>query len=139
MYERLVITLIVVMITAMSMWFLRRWQLKHAQDATQRLGITTDIPTIVYFWSTTCRQCKNIQKPILQQLIAECGAEHVQLITYNVEESADVATAWGVRTVPTTFIVDRSGEVLHVNNGLATEGALRRQLKLQKIVEGSVQ
>jgi len=49
-----------------------------------------------------------------------------------VDESADIAKAWGVMTIPTTFIIDQSGEVVFVNFGLATDGVLHRQLKLPR-------
>jgi len=69
----------------------------------------------------------------------EYGEKYLRLISYNVDESSDIAKAWGVMTIPTTFIIDQSGEVLFVNSGLATDGVLRRQLKLQQISQGEAQ
>lgn len=110
---------------------MRRRRIRRAQNAMQHLGITPGIPTIVYFWSAGCHACQTVQKPILERMVEEYGEEHLQHIFYNVDESLGIAKAWGVMTIPTTFILDQNGEVVFANNGLATEGVLRRQLKFQ--------
>ena len=128
MYERLAIVLFALIVAAIGMGLVRRRGIQRAQNAIQRLGITPGIPTIVYFWSPSCHTCRNAQKPILEHIVEEYGEKYLQLISYNVDESADMAKAWGVMTIPTTFIIDQSGEVLFANNGLATDGMLHRQL-----------
>ena len=139
MYERLEIILIVLVVAAIGMGLVRRRRIQRAQNAIQRLEITPGIPTIVYFWSPRCHLCRNAQKPILERIVEEYSEKYLQLISYNVDESSDMAKAWGVMTIPTTFIIDQSGEVLFVNIGLATDGVLHRQLKLQHISQGEVQ
>lgn len=139
MYERLAIILFVLIIAAIGMGFVRRRGIQRAQNAMQRLGITPGIPTIVYFWSPRCHTCLNAQKPILARIVEEYGEKYLRLIAYNVDESSDMAKAWGVMSIPTTFVIDQSGEVLFVNIGLATDGVLHRQLKLQHISQGEVQ
>jgi len=128
MYNRLAITLFVLILAAIGMWVVRRKGIQRAQNAIHHLGITPGIPSIVYFWSPGCHPCRNAQKPVLERMVEEYGEENLRLISYNVDESSDVAKAWGVMTIPTTFIVDQNGEVLCANNGLATEGMLHRQL-----------
>ena len=130
MYERLAIVLFALIVAAIGMGLIRRRGKLRAQNAMQRLGITPGIPTIVYFWSPRCHPCRNAQKPILERIVEEYGEKYLQLISYNVDESADMAKAWGVMTIPTTFIIDQCGEVLFVNTGLATDGVLHRQLSL---------
>ena len=139
MYERLAIILFVLIVAAIGMWLVRRRGIQRAQNAIQGLGITPGISTIVYFWSPRCHLCRNAQKPILEHIVEEYGEKYLRLISYNVDESSDMAKAWGVMTIPTTFIIDQSGEVLFVNSGLATDGVLHRQLKLQHISQGEVQ
>jgi thiol-disulfide isomerase/thioredoxin len=138
MAERLAIALFVLIIAAIGVWVVRRRRIRHAQVALQRLGIIPGIPTIVYFWSPGCHQCRNTQKPILERILKEYGESRLQLISYNVDEAFDMTKAWGVMTIPTTFIVDQSGEVVFANNGLATDGRLHRQLELQHILQGEV-
>jgi len=139
MYKRLAITLSVLIIAAIGMWLMRRRRIQRAQNAMQHLGITPGIPTIVYFWSAGCQQCRTAQKPVLERMLDEYGEEQLQHISYNVDESFDIAKAWGVMTIPTTFILDQNGEVVFANNGLATDGMLRRQLNLQPASQGKVQ
>lgn len=139
MYERLAIIVFVLIVAAIGMGLIRRRGIQRAQNAIQRLGITSGIPTIVYFWSPRCHLCRNAQKPILERIAEEYGEKYLRLVAYNVDKSAEIAKAWGVMTIPTTFIVDQSGEVLFVNIGLATDGVLHRQLKLQHISQGEVQ
>ncbi|MEE8416384.1 MAG: thioredoxin family protein [Desulfobacterales bacterium] len=138
MYERIAITLFVLIIAGTGMWFVRRRGIQRAQNTIQHLGITPGVPTIVYFWSTGCYQCRTAQKPILERMVEEYGEEHLQLISYNLDESFDIAKEWGVMTIPSTFIVDQNGDVLFANNGLATDGMLRRQLKIHHIPQGEV-
>ncbi len=130
MYERLAIILFVLIVAAIGTVLVRRRGKQHAQNAMQHLGITPSIPTIVYFWSPRCHLCLSAQKPILERIVKEYGEKYLHLISYNVDESSDIAKTWGVMTIPTTFIVDQSGEVLFVNAGLATDRALHRQLQL---------
>ena len=139
MYERLAIILFVLIVAAIGMGLVRRRGIQRAQNAIQRLGITPGIPTIVYFWSPRCHSCRNAQKPILERMVEEYGEKYLRLISYNVNESSDIAKAWGVMTITTTFIIDQSGEVLFANSGLTTDGVLHRQLKLQHISPGEVQ
>jgi thiol-disulfide isomerase/thioredoxin len=133
MYERLAIILFVVIIAAIGIGLVRRRGKQRAQNAIQRLGITPGILTVVYFWSPRCHLCRNAQKPILERMVEEYSEKYLRLISYNVDESAEIAKTWGVMTIPTTFIVDQSGEVLFVNIGLVTDTVLHRQLKLQHI------
>lgn len=128
MYERLAIILFVLIVAAIGMVLVRRRGMQRAQNAIQRLGITPGILTVVYFWSPRCHLCRNAQKLILERIVEEYGEKYLRLISYNVDESSDIAKTWGVMTIPTTFIVDQSGEVLFANNGLATDGMLHRQL-----------
>src|SRR4030065_1411312 len=97
MYERLAIILFVLIVAAIGMVLVRRRGIQRAQNAIQRLGITPGIPTIVYFWSPRCHQCRNAQKPILECIVEEYGEKYLQLISYNVDESSDMEKAVGVR------------------------------------------
>ena len=67
-------------------------------------------------------------KPILERLLARVGPDKLQLVAVDVSEKTDVAREWGVATVPCTYVIDPNGEVAHVNNGLASEPTLRRQV-----------
>lgn len=129
MYERLLITFGVIVFVWAVLSIMKRRQITLSNRASQRLQKQRNVPTIVYFWSDGCALCKTAQKPILEGILAEYGNERIALTTYNVEESPDVAKEWGVRTLPTTFLLDSTGTVKHTNNGPITSANLRRQLE----------
>jgi thiol-disulfide isomerase/thioredoxin len=91
-------------------------------------GLRKGIPTVVYFWSETCAPCKAVQSPAVKQLVARLGANGVQIVEINALENPDIADAWGVLGLPTTFIVDSTGQPRHVNHGVARVEQLERQL-----------
>jgi thioredoxin 1 len=86
------------------------------------------VPGVVYFWSPDCAPCQTVQKPALAALQEELGDGGLQVLAVNVYERPELAEAWGVLSLPTTFLVDRQGEPRGVNNGVAREDKLRRQI-----------
>jgi thioredoxin-like negative regulator of GroEL len=128
MLERLIVTLCVLVLSVLTVRLMRRRQRRHVEHVARRLDRGVHPPAIVYFRSAACAQCAYVQSPILDRVMAASGARRLRLVTYDVDDVPDVAKAWGVRTLPTTIVVDRHGNVVHVNNGLVTEAALRRQL-----------
>ena len=49
-------------------------------------------------------------------------------LNLQVSFSQSWAIQWGVRTVPSTYVLNASGNITHINNGLATEKQLLDQL-----------
>jgi thioredoxin-like negative regulator of GroEL len=88
------------------------------------------VPAVVYFWSETCAPCKLTQTPALRQLRADLGQDGVQIVAVNALERPEVADAWAVLSLPTTFIVDRAGRPRRVNHGVARAEQLRRQIEM---------
>jgi thiol-disulfide isomerase/thioredoxin len=126
--ERGLHALAAVLVTALGVAALKRWQGRKARRAHSLLPVEPGKPSIVYFHSPSCGVCRVSQKPVLDRLIARVGEDKVQLIAVDVTESTDVARAWGVTTVPSTYVLDPEGDVAHVNNGLVGEPRLLRQL-----------
>lgn len=69
------------------------------------------------------------QRPILERILAEYGKERVAFTAYNIDEAPEVAKEWGVRTLPTTFVLDSSGIIRQINNGVVVSESLRKQLE----------
>jgi thioredoxin 1 len=84
-------------------------------------------PAILYFTTPECAPCKTIQRPALQRLQQELGGK-LQVIEINVAEEPGLAGAWGVFSVPTTFVLDDQQVVRHVNHGVTRAEKLLRQL-----------
>jgi thiol-disulfide isomerase/thioredoxin len=129
MNGRLLITFAVMAFVWGVVSLMKRRQITLSTRASRRLHEASNMPTIVYFWSTGCPVCKLTQRPILDGIMAEYGREGLAFAAYDVEEAPAVAKEWGVRTLPTTFLLDSTGTIRHVNNGLAVTENLRRQLE----------
>jgi len=126
--ERTIHAVTVLLVLALAIVALKRWQKSKARRARSLLVRATGKVSIVYFHSASCGVCRISQKPILERLLAHVGGDRLQLVAVDVTERTSVAREWGVTTVPSTYVIDRAGEVVHVNNGLASELTLRAQV-----------
>lgn len=90
--------------------------------------IRQGVPLLVYFTTPTCAPCKTVQRPAIQRL-QECLGERLQVIEIDAAARPDVAGQWGVMSVPTTFIIDASGQPRYVNHGVTPQDKLLRQLE----------
>ncbi len=129
MYERLLITFMMMLFFGAVFLLMKRRQITLADRASRQSNKQTSKTTIVYFGSNGCAVCKRAQRPILEKVLAEYGKEQLALTAYDVDESPDVAKEWGVMTLPTTFLLDSTGTIRHVNNGLIVSENLRKQLE----------
>lgn len=95
---------------------------RHIGDRIAASGI----PTILYFTTEDCAQCRAYQQPALEALQKIVGNLMVRKLDA-VREKA-MASRFNVMTVPSTVVVSADGTVQAVNYGLATTETLRRQL-----------
>jgi thiol-disulfide isomerase/thioredoxin len=114
-------------------WLFNRMILIRAQknidsSQTELPGARSGIPAILYFTTPDCSACKTVQRPALQRLQERMG-EHIQVIEINAQEQTDLASRWGVLSVPTTFILDKEGQVRHVNHGVTRAEKLLQQIE----------
>jgi thiol-disulfide isomerase/thioredoxin len=85
-------------------------------------------PAILYFTTQGCVPCKTVQAPALRR-VSEIYQEQLQIIKIDALEQSHLADAWGVLSVPTTFIIDSDGRPRGVNHGVAREPKLLAQLE----------
>ncbi|MCB1724543.1 MAG: TlpA family protein disulfide reductase [Gammaproteobacteria bacterium] len=106
-----------------------------------------DGPVLVHFWASWCPICRVEQDTIdaiavdravitvattsgtADEVAAYLG-EHGLRMPVLMDERGDIARSWGVRGVPATFIVDRSGAIRHAGMGYSTGLGLRLRLWL---------
>lgn len=86
-------------------------------------------PVLVYFTTPDCAPCKTIQRPAINQVSHLLG-EEVEVVEIDATERPDLAKAWGVMSVPTTFVLDTRGEARYVNNGVARAEKLLEQIQM---------
>ena len=90
-------------------------------------GVVDDGPALLYFTTPTCAQCRFQQTPILRQLEASVA---IAVRTLDAVEHEQLARHYGILTVPTTVVLDRSRKPVAINHGLAPLHKLREQVEL---------
>jgi len=126
-----IVTLAVVYIAAQR-WHLARVNRRLTRQDTKASpvleALNPGVPAVVYFWSETCVPCRMVQRPAIEQVASTLGPERVQVIAINALEQPEVASEWGVLSLPTTFIIGRDGLVRHVNHGVTRSTELEKQI-----------
>ncbi len=126
MLERLLIATALIVVGAGGFLVFRLDHLRRASRITRPAGRPAGKPTLLYFRNDACAPCV-AQARYVQQLQAQFGdALVVEKVDADMDEA--VAARYGVFTLPTTLIVDRSGQVRHANYGLTDARRLARQV-----------
>ncbi len=84
------------------------------------------VPVLLYFTTLTCAPCKTIQRPAIQRLLEQSG-ERLEVVEVDAASQPEIASQWGVMSVPTTFLIDAQGNPRYVNHGVAPLEKLQRQ------------
>jgi len=80
------------------------------------------------FRSATCDPCIEMQK-VFDQLEPEYRGKMVFIaIDVNDSNNQDLLRSFGIRYIPTTFIVDRSGKITYQNVGVIPTDDLKKEL-----------
>jgi thiol-disulfide isomerase/thioredoxin len=110
-------------------WLVNRFVLARAA-VKARSGnlIRRGYPAILYFTTQDCIPCKTVQRPAIESLKRQLGAM-LEVVEVDVAIHPELASEWGVMSVPTTFIIDASGRPRHVNHGVTTTDKLFNQLR----------
>jgi thiol-disulfide isomerase/thioredoxin len=92
-------------------------------------GARKGVPAILYFTAPDCAPCKTIQRPALKKVQDRLG-DRLQVIEIDAYERPDLASRWGVMSVPTTFLLDEEGRLLHVNHGATRAEKIIQQMQI---------
>jgi thiol-disulfide isomerase/thioredoxin len=127
MIERIIITGLVIAIM-IAMWLVfRSLHIRKASKAMAMIRVTSSRPSLLYFSSDHCAPC-DTQSRHLSQLKEECG-RNFSIRHIDTDLDPETADRYGVFTVPTTLIVDQTGNVRYINYGLTASTRLARQLE----------
>lgn len=101
-----------------------------ARKARQTLGLPDykpGRPAVLYFTAPGCLPCQTVQRPALNELMAQWDGR-LQVLEVDAIAQPHLADNWGVLAVPTTFVIDSSGRPRRVNHGVARTDRLMAQL-----------
>lgn len=123
--ERLLFTLLIIAAAATVYAGLRR---RHQRRIALTLPPSAmSVARLLYFRSEACASCQT-QARYLSQLAAQVG-ERLRIEKIDADQDRATAAQYAVFTLPTTLIIDRAGQVRHINYGLTPPAKLTRQLE----------
>lgn len=67
----------------------------------------SNVPVLIDFWATWCGPCK-MMAPVMDEIASEVG-EKAKICKVNIDEQVDLATQYGVMSIP-TFVVLKNGK-----------------------------
>jgi hypothetical protein len=84
------------------------------------------LPTILYFSTDQCIQCRISQTPALLKL--QNGGKKFNLVSLDALEEIELTKHLNIKTVPATAILSHDTKLHFVNNGYASDVLLNKQL-----------
>jgi putative thioredoxin len=98
---------------------------RETTDATFQSDViarSNEVPVVVDLWAPWCGPCKTLG-PMLEAVVGETGGA-VELVTVNVDENPQVATAFQAQSIPAVYAM-RAGKVVDGFIGAVAEPTVR--------------
>ena len=131
LFARLLIAALIIGAGLLAFRIVNRRILARTQGPARPRGLENlrrGIPAILYFTTPDCMPCKTVQRPALAEVRSRLGDHRIQVIQVDCTVQPDLADYWGVLSVPTTFIIDSTGQPRQVNHGVTHAEKLLGQL-----------
>ena len=98
--------------------------MREVTDATFEAEVLEGtVPVVVDFWAPWCRPCKAASVALAE--LAHGHASRLQIVALNVDEHPNVATRYGVLTLPTAILF-QAGEARHTVLGARSRSGYER-------------
>ncbi len=92
---------------------------------SQVIDASHQVPVLVDFWATWCGPCQSLM-PVLEKLAEEYQGRFM-LARVEIDQQQELATHFGVRSVPTVKLV-KNGQIVDEFTGAQPEGEIRALL-----------
>lgn len=96
-------------------------------NVVETTGTPGPLPSILYFTGDACTICHTAQKPALRTLAAGIDPG-IDIREIDIAVEPELARRYRVMSLPTTIVLDATGQVTEINVGFASGEVLRRQL-----------
>ncbi len=127
MIERFIITTAIVFVGIAIYMLFKQW---HLRKIGQMNTAVSGTPTILYFQSDTCAACPT-QSRFLEQL-DNLWNGRLTIEKIDADREPEKAGQFSVFTLPTTILVDETGNVRQINYGLTNTQKLNNQINQLK-------
>jgi thioredoxin 1 len=88
--------------------------------------LQSPLPVLVDFWAPWCMPCR-IVGPVVER-IAERFAGKLKVVKVNVSENEELATRWGIHSIPSLFVF-KNGEVVAQLIGAQPEAVIAQAVE----------
>ncbi|BAZ84651.1 thioredoxin [Dolichospermum compactum] len=76
---------------------------EQVTDSTfQQKVIDSDVPVLVDFWAPWCGPCRMVA-PVVDEIATQYG-EQLKVVKVNTDENPQIASQYGIRSIPTLMI-----------------------------------
>jgi thiol-disulfide isomerase/thioredoxin len=126
MLDRIIITFVLVGGLGL-LWFGWQYYKVKMMRTIRPLEAANGKPNLLYFTGEYCSACKFQQTPIVEAISTKLG-KMITVKEYNISNYPELASRYKVFTLPTTIILNESGQVTHINYGVTRQDKLETQL-----------
>jgi len=94
----------------------------------QSVVLESDVPVLVDFWAPWCGPCK-MAAPVLEKIAGEYDGQ-LKVCEVNVDEERQIATQYGIMSIPTMFLF-KDGQMVDQVTGVTPsfEADLKKKIE----------
>lgn len=95
------------------------------KDSFAQEVLNTSLPVLIDFWAPWCGPCRMVS-PMIDQIAQELK-DSVKVCKINIDEESELASAFGVMSIPTLLVI-QEGKVVDQSVGLKAKEQIKQML-----------